>query len=321
MPKLMLADLSDGIAVQTLAYLKQKRLIPYKNKPGAFLVLTLADRTGVIEGKVFDGAEELAEQLPEGRVISIRGRASTYQNVLGLVLEQAEIWEGPVNAEDFLAAYPGDVAALKRQLDALIASIRDPDLLLLIRSIFSDPDIRDKYCDAPAGKGMHGAYLHGLLEHVVRQAALAEAACTCYPQANRDLVIAGVLLHDIGKIHEFAWKLSIDYTPLGRLLGHIVIGDRMVYERGRELGISEETAMRLQHLILSHHGEREMGAAVLPQILEAVILHSVDNLEAKATHCIEMLQTGEPDAAWSEYDRIESRFWYRGTAATPTHAE
>jgi len=212
-----------------------------------------------------------------------------------------------------MPAYAGEVAVLESKLDGLIASIGHPDLSLLIRTIFSEPDIRRRYCEAPAGKGVHGAYLHGLLEHVVRQAELAETACRCYPRADRDLVIAGVLLHDIGKIDEYSWELAIDITPRGRLLGHAVIGDLLVYERGRELGIGEEIATRLRHLILSHHGTRDFGAVVLPHTLEAVILHAVDNLEAKATHCIDMLQTGDAALPWSDYDRIEGHVWYRGT--------
>lgn len=312
MTKAMIADLSDGMTVQTQAYLKQKRLIPYKNKPGAFLVLTLADCSGSIEGKIFDNAEVIACQLTEGTVINITGRASVYQSVLGLILDRAILCESPVDMTDFMPCYQGDVTALVAQFDALIDSLTDPDISLLIRSIFSDTDTRAKFINAPAAKAMHGAYLHGLLEHVVRQAALAEAACCCYPEAQRDMVIAGVLLHDIGKIVEFSWNMNIEYTKYGYLQGHALIGDRLVFDRGRELGIAEETALRLSHLILSHHGEKEFGAIVLPQTLEAVILHGVDNLEAKATHCIAIMNTGNTDAAWSEYDRIEGRFWYRG---------
>lgn len=313
MPKTMLADLSDGMSVSSLAYLRQKRLIPYRNKPGSFLTVTLVDKSGSIEGKMFDNAEDFFQRLVEGKIIQFSGRASNYQGTLGLVLDNAALWDGPLELTDFMPAYPGDVAVLEAKLDALVASIRNHDLARLLQNIFSDPDIRRRYCEAPAAKAMHSAYLHGLLEHVVRQADLAEAAAQTYPQADRDLLIAGVLLHDVGKIVEFSWMFGIEYTKFGHLQGHAVIGDRLIYERGRELGISEETAMRVSHLILSHHGQHEFGAVVLPQTLEAVILHAIDNLEAKATHCIAMLEGG--DAEWSEYDRIEGRYWYRGERA------
>lgn len=312
MPKIMLADLSDGMAVNTLACVTQKKLLPFKSKSGSFLALTLGDRTGSLEARVFNNGEEIARQVREGGIVSISGRAELYQNALQLNLDTVEPWDGDVQKADFMPCYQGDVAELHAQLERLIASISEPDLALLIGSIFNDPDIRQRYCEGPAGKGVHGAYLHGLLEHVVRQAELAEAACHCYPQANRDLVISGVLLHDIGKIDEYSWNLTIDITPRGRLLGHAVIGDLLVYERGRELGINEETATRLRHLILSHHGTREFGAVVLPHTLEGVILHSVDNLEAKATHCIDMMKTGDKTSPWTDYDRIEGHVWYRG---------
>ncbi len=313
MPKTMLASLTDGMSVNTLAYLKQKKLITYKNKPGSFLSLTLCDRSGSIEGKVFDHAEEIATRLAEGNIVSVSGRASLYQGVLGLILDTASAWDAPVEYADFMPAYSGDVAALEARLDELLASITDPDFSILLQAIFGDPDIRRKFCLAPAAERVHGAYLHGLLEHVIRQAELAEAACRCYPEIRRDLLIAGVLLHDIGKIEEFSWGFTIEYSTTGRLLGHAVIGDRLISERGWELGIDEETALRLRHLILSHHGTREFGAVVLPQTLEAVILHSVDNLEARAAHCIDAMKSADPTAPWTDYDRLEGHAWYRGT--------
>ncbi len=312
MPKTMLAALADGMSVNTLACVKQKKLLPYKNKPGAFLALTLTDRSGSIEGKVFENADTIAAQLAEGHIVTISGRASLYQGVLGVVLDSAVPWEGPVDFADFMPTYPGDVAVLEARLDALLASIRDAELSLLLQSIFGDPEIRRKFCLAPAAERVHGAYLHGLLEHVIRQAELAEAACRCYPEVWRDLLIAGVLLHDIGKIDEFSWGVTIEYTTRGRLLGHAVIGDRLITERGWELGICEETALRLRHLILSHHGTREFGAVVLPQTLEAIILHSVDNLEAKAAHCIDVISHADPADPWTEKDRLENHAWYRG---------
>jgi len=315
MAKVMLGTLTEGMPVSTQAAVTQKKLLPFKNKSGSFLALTLADRSGTLDAKVFTNGEETAARIREGQIVAISGRAESYQGTLQLNLDLVEPYDGPVEKADFMPAYRGDVAALEAHLDRLVASITQPDLAQLLHAIFSDPDIRPRYCEAPAGKGVHGAYLHGLLEHVVRQAELAETACRCYPQAHRDLVIAGVLLHDIGKIDEYSWDLVIDITPRGRLLGHAVIGDLLIYERGRELGIDEDIATRLRHLVLSHHGTREFGAVVLPHTLEAVILHSVDNLEAKATHCIAMLNSGDPHAEWTEYDRVEGHMWYRGAVA------
>ncbi len=314
MAKQMLGELSEGQAVRTAAFVKSHKLLPFKNKPGVFLALTVSDRSGTVEAKAFTNAEEFAARAQDGTVVLLVGRCESYQGAVSLVLDSVETWAEPLDPADFVPAYAGDVAVLEAKLDALVASLTDPDLGALVRAIFSDPEIRPKYLQAPAAKGMHGAYLHGLLEHVVRQAELADAACRCYPQARRDLVIAGVLLHDIGKINEFSWSLGIDYTDLGRLEGHCVNGDRIVEHYARELGTDLHTALLLRHLILSHHGQAEFGAPVIPQILEAVILHAVDNLEAKATHCIEMLATGDPNRTWSDYDRIEGRFWYKGPA-------
>lgn len=311
MPKTMLADITDGMTVRTLAYLKQKRLAPLRNKAGSFLTVTLTDRTGSINGKVWDDADAVAAPLKEGAVVSVVARAQVYQGTVELAIERIVPWGGPVDNRDFMPAYDGDADALIRRLDALVASLTDPELSAIVHAILDDPDIRPRYLEAPAAMQVHGAYLHGLLEHVVRQADLAEAACRCYPEANRDLVIAGVLLHDVGKVIEFTWGLGIEYSTPGRLLGHLVIGDQMICDRGRELGISDDTALRLRHLILSHHGVPEFGTVVLPQTLEAVILNHADMLEARATRCIAMLRAA-PDAEWTDYDRTEERRWYRG---------
>lgn len=312
MAKQMLADLTKGMQVRTQVYLKQARLMPFKNKSGSYLRVVLADRSGSMNGKLWDNADDVMAQVAEGEVVSITGTVEEFQG-LEIKLESLTPYTGTVDQTDFLPTYGGDVAALEAKLDALIASITDAEIGLLVRTIFSDVDIRRKYCVAPAARGVHGAYLHGLLEHVVRQATLAETACACYPQAWRDLVIAGVLLHDIGKIEEFTWEgAGIEYSDIGNLHGHIIIGDRLVYEWARSLQIDDELTTCLRHLILSHHGTAEFGAPVVPKTLEAVILHAVDNLEAKATHCIEMLQGGTRDTAWTEWDRIEGRIWYRG---------
>jgi 3'-5' exoribonuclease len=318
MAKTMLGELSEGMAVQTLACARQLRLTPFKNKAGSFLRLMLSDRSGSMTAKLWEDGEAVAASIADGSVVKVTGRMESYQGSTEITLTGIAPWDGPVDPADFLPAYPGDVRALIAKFDALVNSIEDPEISLLLRSLFDDPEIRRKYCEAPAARGVHGAYLHGLLEHVVRQAELAETAARSYPQVDRDLLIAGVLLHDIGKIEEFDWEhLAIEYSTIGNLHGHIIIGDRLVYEWARGLQLSDELTLRLRHLILSHHGTGEFGAPVLPKMLEAVILHCVDNLEAKATHCIEMLRNGNTDNTWTEYDRLEGRVWYRGAPRVP----
>lgn len=316
MAKIMLADVGEGMNIETVLWLTKQRLLPFKAKPGMFLALTLSDRTATIEGKIFENAEEIAKNLQNGQLVTVAGKISSYQGTRGLVLESVAPCDGAeVDMRDFMPTYGGDIEELYRRFENILASIRNDDLSRLLNAIFADPDLKAKYFIAPAAKAMHGAYLHGLLEHVVRQAELADAVCICYPRINRDLVVAGVLLHDIGKTVEFSWNMAIEYTKIGYLQGHTIIADRLLYERGREVGINEEIALQLSHLILSHHGQKEFGAVVLPQTVEAVVLHSIDNLEAKVTHCLSMLDNGDTSTPFTEYDRIEGRYWYRGNSA------
>ncbi|MEI6521396.1 MAG: HD domain-containing protein [bacterium] len=312
MAKQMLAELTDGAAVSTLAVLKSKRKADYKNKVGTYLAVTLADNSGTIEAKMFDGGEDAFGRIFEGKLVEISGKAQKYNNSISILLDSIVEYDDEFNHDDFMPAYSGDYKILERELDQIIASVIDIDLKRLLKDIFSDENIRPAFCTAPAARGVHGAYIHGLLEHVVRLCRLADSVSTLYPQIDRDILLTGALLHDIGKIYEFSWSLSIEYTVLGSLHGHLVLGDRMLTDRCRQNDVPEDKAMKISHLILSHHGIPEYGTVVVPRTLEAMVLHHIDNMEAKITHCQEMLQTGLESSQWTEWDRVEGRQWYKG---------
>lgn len=312
MAKQMLAELSDGNIVSTLAVLKVKRKADFKNKAGTYLAVTLSDSSGTIEAKMFDGGDEAFAKITEGTLVEISGKAQKYNNSISILMDSIVSYDGEFEYDDFMPSYDGDYKELESELDNLISSINDSDLKRLLKDIFTDENIRPAFCNAPAARGVHGAYIHGLLEHVIRLCRLADSVSGLYPQIDRDMLLTGALLHDIGKIYEFSWSLSIDYTALGSLHGHLVLGDRMITDRCRQEGVPEEKAMMISHMILSHHGIPEYGTVVVPRTLEALVLHHIDNMEAKITHCQEMMKTGQNGSQWTEWDRVEGRQWYKG---------
>ncbi|NOQ42052.1 MAG: HD domain-containing protein, partial [Desulfuromusa sp.] len=182
------------------------------------------------------------------------------------------------------------------------------------RAFFYDPEFFARYSKAPAAKAMHHAFLGGLLEHSLAVVALAGDVAVRYPQVDRDLLICGALLHDVGKVSELSYQRSFDYTDEGKLLGHIVIGVQMVEDRIRQLAdFPTELSMLIKHLLLSHHGQYDFGSPKRPKFLEAVILNFIDDLDSK----INGVQTHidkEPDREgnWTSYHRLYDRYFYKG---------
>jgi 3'-5' exoribonuclease len=165
------------------------------------------------------------------------------------------------------------------------------------------------YCQAPAAKGFHHNYIHGLLEHSVSVCHVASAIAEQYPDVNRDLLVSGAILHDIGKTIEFDYTTTIDYSDSGRLLGHIVLGEKIVADAIARLeAFPSELSLQLLHLILSHHGEKEYGSPIRPKTPEAFILNHADDIDAKA-NVFQQKRAGNDDA-WSEFNRPLDRFLY-----------
>ena len=194
----------------------------------------------------------------------------------------------------------------------MIASVSDGGLQQLLNNIFNG-EILDQYCSAPAAKKMHHAYIGGLLEHTLSVTSLAEKIAGHYPGLDRDILVTGALLHDLAKIEEFNFQSpSFDYTDQGRLLGHLVIGVDMV--RQAAAGINDLSPQRLDlvcHLILSHHGRHEFGAPVLPMTQEAILLHHIDDMDAKMNYTEQLREkVDEPGYHWSDYQRPLERFLY-----------
>ena len=300
--------------VETVFLVRDKNVGMAKNgKP--YLTLKLMDRSGELEGRVWDRADEIAAQFERDDFIRVAGKASVYMGKMQLIIQElTRLDEAAVELADFLpvAARPGDemVAELRQR----VASFTDPHLRALLEAFLADPVFLAAYSRAPAAKAMHHVYLGGLLEHSLAVATLADDICRRYPGLNRDLLVAGALLHDVGKINELRYARSFDYTDVGKLIGHIVIGVEIVEEKLRSLpGFPLELAILLKHLLLSHHGQYEFGSPKRPKTLEAVILNFIDDLDSKINGVRTHLdKEADNEASWTQYHRLYDRYFFKG---------
>lgn len=260
---------------------KQQRTTK-SNKP--YLNLTLGDKTGQIEGRVWEpGDPRIAKDFDRGDIVKVRGSASRFDDRVQVKVDQLRK-ALPLESDkaDMLPATQYDVAALWSRLEASVESVTNPDLKRLLAALLADPAIAQAYREAPAARQLHHAWLGGLLEHVVSLLNLADKVAAHYPLLDRDLLIAGVILHDIGKIRELTWGAGFDYSVEGVLLGHIQIGVDLVEKTIAALpGFPDRLRTLVLHMILSHHGKLEFGSPKLPMIPEALALNFVDDFDAK----------------------------------------
>lgn len=252
------------------------------NKP--YLNLILGDKTGQIEGRIWDpGDPRIAREFDKGDIVKVRGSACRFDDRLQMKIEQLRLAQpDEVEKTDLLPSTAFEVDELWRQLESYIESMTNVHLRLLLRTILADPAIAGAYREAPAARQLHHAWLGGLLEHVISLLNLADRVAAHYPLLDRDLLLTGVILHDIGKTRELSWGVGFDYTIEGTLLGHIQMGIDIVEKAIASLPeFPERLRTLVLHMILSHHGKLEFGSPKLPMIPEAIVLNFVDDLDAK----------------------------------------
>lgn len=314
MPKLYVAELKPNLEIASLFVASEKQLRTARNGT-VYLDLKLMDKTGEISGKMWEKATEASAGFQSGDIVYLRARTELYRDRIQLsISEIMSVTAGGYDPADFLPVCPLDREVLFERLNKLVAGMAEGPLRRLCEAVVEDPEIMDRFKMAPAAKSMHHAYIGGLLEHTVSVITLVYRICNHYQELDRDLLIAGAFLHDIGKIEEFVYDTYIDYSDAGRLVGHTVLGTQMVEDKIRVIeGFPPDTALVLKHLILSHHGEAQFGAVRLPASREAFALHLVDDLDAKMSAIGRILaDSRESDGAWTGFETIFGRHFFRG---------
>jgi 3'-5' exoribonuclease len=311
----LIVDLSDGTDVIACYVVHEiRRAESRANKP--YLKLLLGDRSGTIEGYIWDDVDQWEPVCGVESVVGIRARVASFQERLQLRIVRVEpLRTDAHDLEYLLATSPRPREELENRLDELIGSVSDGALRkLLLRCLGRGTELGRAFRVHPAAKRNHHAYLCGLLEHSVSVAATCLALCDHYSregvQLDRDLLLAGALLHDIGKIRELKSRPGAGYTTEGQLLGHILIGIRLVgTEAERVSSLSGDRLLLLQHLIASHQGKPEWDSPKVPQLLEAVVLHYADDLDAKVNQASALLSRVAA-GDWSTYDRALGRSFF-----------
>jgi len=311
--KIFVSDIRDRTQVDTIFLVKEKITAVARNgKP--YLTLHLMDKTGDIEGRVWEDVDSIGSVFEKDDFIRIRAKATVYLGKMQLIVsELTRIPDHEVCIADFLPEGERDGAEMLAELSSLVESCADANLRRLLHSFFDDAGFLELYRTAPAAKGMHHVYLGGLLEHSLAVARLVDRIMPLYPELNRDLLLTGALLHDVGKVREMTYLRSFDYTDEGKLVGHITIGVEMVNEKILGMGdFPLEMAMLLKHMILSHHGQYEFGSPKRPKTVEATVLNYLDDLDSKING-IRTHMRKEPDSRsrWTAYHRLYDRYFFK----------
>src|SRR5450432_3638926 len=270
-----------------------------------YLALTLGDRCGQIEAKMWDNVEEVLDAFEQDDFLKIKGLINKYKNRFQLTIHKLrKLGESEIDFADYLPKTTKNVDELWQTLAGFIATFRNPHLKALVEAFTSDPEIAAAYRNAPAAKTLHHAYIGGLLDHVVSLFRSCDLMCTNYPQINRDLLLTGAFLHDIGKIQELTYNRSFSYTTRGQLLGHMIIELEMLQAKLALLpGFPEELKTMIEHLIISHHGQYDFGSPKLPMFPEALMLHYLDDLDSKMEAMRAMFEReAASDSQWTSYN-------------------
>ena len=277
-----------------------------------YIRLKLNDSTGSVSGNVWNNAKVIAEKFEIGDVIQVKGVVISYKAQLQVTVNKiTKIPEEEYNLSDYLETTDKDINKLSEKLYNYVDSIGNSYLKQLLSKIFDDKEFFTIFAQAPAAKTWHHNYIGGLLEHTVAVASICEFATHLY-EVDKDLLITGALLHDIGKVLEYNIKPTIEFTAEGRLVGHIPLGDHILSTKAAEIdNFPPDLLFKLRHLILAHHGEYEKASARLPQTLEAIVLHHADNFDAQTVGVAQLVESVQnDDAKWTEYDKLNNRYYY-----------
>jgi len=307
-----LLSMTPGKQVEGLFNLCFKDL-RQKSDGGYYLSLALSDETGTIPAKVWNDVENY-QGLQKGDVVRVKAKVDSYQNTTQLVVDEMETASEEETAS-LRPRSPRSLEEMKRDWQTLVELVEDPHLGALLTAVWDDEELREAYCSVPGGTKIHHPYQGGLLEHSI---AVAKGAYLLwrkvYPTLHRDLLIAGGLLHDIGKTSELYWKGNEpEYSDEGRLLGHVVLGSEILARKISGIpGFPPELAMKMLHIVASHHGEPEVGAAAKPQFKEAVVIHFMDEMDSKLSGFQVFIEKDQQEGNWTAYHRWFGRYIYKG---------
>ena len=318
MARIAIAQLRDGDSVDQSFVLVNKQ-IGTTNTNKLFIKGECSDATGKIHLRMWNALRETYDRLPSTGYVQVRGRIELYQGHMQLVADGvAPIADySKLDLSELLKHTTKNVPEMLVRLKEILGMIRDKDLQLLMQAFLDDAEMMKRFSIAPAAAQMHHAWIGGLLEHTLSLMELAVLICPRYADIDQDLVLAGLFLHDIGKTVELSYATGFDYTDFGRLVGHVVQGALWIETKAALVAVQIKRPLRkdllmvLQHIVLSHHGVPEFGAAVLPKTPEAVLVNLIDNLDAKTQMALDAVAAPTEDNTWTEFHKAFNSKLYR----------
>ncbi len=311
MDRIEIKEFSQFVGKEITGYYlaAQKELREGKND--FYLKVRLQDKSASCNANVWNNAQKEAEGFEEGDIVKVKGMVVSYKGQIQLTISKIRFADpSEYDINDFLAKSQKDPKQLADEFFTYMDSIKDVNLNKLLKAIFEDKEFFAKFSYSPAAKTWHHNYIHGLLEHTVSVARLCAFLAQQY-SVSYDLLMTGALLHDAAKVYEYEQKPSIEFTNIGRLVGHLTLGDQLVCTKAAQINnFPSELLMLVRHLVLAHHGEYEKGSVRLPQTLEALVLHMADNLDAQTIGVQQLLEITPADSEWSEFDKLNNRYYY-----------
>jgi 3'-5' exoribonuclease len=308
-----ISELSEGEKVIDHFLVQSRQLLTTKAGK-QYISMRLQDKTGQIPARVWDNAAEFFEKFKVNDIIKVDADVERYNQELQLKVHRLRPSETEeVELSDFVAQSPHDIDEIFLELRSHVEGVENPYLKDLLNAFFEDEEFVKDFKASPAARNIHHVCMGGLLEHTLSTTRICEYLTTHYENLDADLLIAMAILHDIGKVEELEVAPAINYTEEGHLLGHIVIGIRMVAERIERIpGFPPKLRTLIEHMILSHHGQADWGSPLPPMFLEAEVLHRADDLDAKVNIINRALsEDRDPDSAWTTYHRVLERILYK----------
>jgi 3'-5' exoribonuclease len=309
-------QIKPGEAIDDI-YMVKEPILRSTTRGDLYIAMFLADKTGQLNGRMWQATETVYKALPMPGFIHIQGRSELYQNNLQIVINNISVVDpSKVSLDDFLAHTDKDVEQMFKEVKQIVARIKNPQLNALVGEFLADDRLMEKFCAAPGGVKLHHDYIGGLLEHTHNMLRVAVAVLPLYPQVQADLVLAGIFLHDMGKTEELSYELAFSYTDAGQLIGHIGQTLLLVNRKADALTakgtpVDKPILDAIGHIILSHHGEYEFGSPKLPATPEAFMVYYIDDLDAKLNQVASAIDNELGDSNWTAWKSALQTRLYR----------
>jgi 3'-5' exoribonuclease len=300
-------EINPGETIDDI-YIAKDPILRSTTRGDLYIAMFLQDRTGQVNGRMWQATETIYKALPKPGFVHIQGRSELYQNNLQVIINNVSTVDGSnVSIDDFLAQTDKDTKQMFEDITKIVSQVKNPQLNALVGAFLADAELMDKFRTAPAAIKMHHNYIGGLLEHTHNMLRVANAILPLYPNIQADMVLAGIFLHDIGKTEELSYDMAFSYTDSGQLIGHISKSLVMINQKADALKskgtqIDQTVVDAIGHIILSHHGQYDFGSPKLPATAEAFMVYYIDDLDAKMNQVTTLIESDMSDSNWTGWN-------------------